>query len=59
MSKINALEARLDALSEQALHAAARESAREVFERMLSEKKQNESFPNQEDKDSERKQLPE
>lgn len=31
LSKINALEAKLSALSEQALHAAAKEAAREVF----------------------------
>ncbi len=37
MSKINALEARLDALSEQALHAAAREAAQQVFENMASQ----------------------
>ncbi|MBP0019289.1 MAG: hypothetical protein J7647_17265 [Cyanobacteria bacterium SBLK] len=39
-SKINALEARLDALSEKALHAAIREEARgearDFFERMTS-----------------------
>ena len=37
VSKINALEARLDALSEQALHAAAREAAQQVFEKMVSQ----------------------
>ncbi|MEB3309293.1 MAG: hypothetical protein VKJ02_03595 [Snowella sp.] len=39
MSKINVLEAKLAALSEQALHAAAKEAAREVFEKMVSERK--------------------
>ncbi len=32
LSKINALEARLSALSEQALHAAAQQAARAVME---------------------------
>ncbi len=36
LSKINALEAKLSALSEQALHAAAKEAAREVFEKMVT-----------------------
>lgn len=39
LSKINALEAKLSALSEQALHAAAKEAAREVFEKMITDKK--------------------
>jgi hypothetical protein len=40
LSKINALEARLNALSEQALHAAAKEAANQAFEKMISEQKQ-------------------
>lgn len=40
LSKINALEARLSALSEQALHAVAKESAIEVFEKLVAERKQ-------------------
>ncbi|WP_204151944.1 hypothetical protein [Leptolyngbya sp. CCY15150] len=36
-SKIHALESRLDALSEQALHSVAREAAIQVFEKMGSE----------------------
>lgn len=56
LSKINALEARLDALSEQALHATAKEAALQVFERMLSER-EKEIFVNQ--GDDERKKLPE
>jgi preprotein translocase subunit SecA len=39
LSKINALEAKLSALSEQALHAAAKEAAREVFEKMVADRK--------------------
>jgi hypothetical protein len=39
LSKINALEAKLSALSEQALHAAAKEAAMQVFEKMFNEKK--------------------
>lgn len=39
LSKINALEAKLSALSEQALHAAVKEAAREVFEKMITDKK--------------------
>jgi cysteinyl-tRNA synthetase len=39
ISKINALEAKLNALSEQALHAAAKEAAIQVFERMMSDKR--------------------
>lgn len=55
LSKINALEAKLDALSEQALHAAAKEAALQVFEKMVAEKKiSNLSNQNQE----ETKQLP-
>jgi uncharacterized protein YaaR (DUF327 family) len=38
LSKINALEAKLAALSEQALHAAAKEAAIQVFEKMMSDK---------------------
>jgi uncharacterized protein YaaR (DUF327 family) len=41
LSKINALEAKLTALSEQALHAAAKEAAREVFEKMIIERQIN------------------
>ena len=41
LSKINALEARLNALSEQALHAAAKEAAARVFEKMASERTQD------------------
>jgi uncharacterized protein YaaR (DUF327 family) len=41
LSKINALEAKLTALSEQALHAAAKEAAREVFEKMVIERQIN------------------
>jgi cysteinyl-tRNA synthetase len=44
LSKINALEAKLNALSEQALHATAKEAAREVFERMVAEKNQGINF---------------
>lgn len=47
LSKINALEGRLNALSEQALHAAAKEAATQVYERFLSEKKQQNSFSNE------------
>jgi hypothetical protein len=36
-SKVSALEARLDALSEKALHAAARDAAVEVMGRLMSE----------------------
>ncbi|MEB3248667.1 MAG: hypothetical protein VKK07_04920 [Merismopediaceae bacterium] len=43
LSKINALEAKLSALSEQALHAAAKEAAREVFEKMVANRKLEES----------------
>jgi uncharacterized protein YaaR (DUF327 family) len=39
LSKINALEAKLAALSEQALHAAAKEAAIQVFEKMISDKR--------------------
>jgi hypothetical protein len=56
LSKINALEAKLNALSDQALHAIAREEARQIFERMLAEKKQD-IFSNK--NDDERMQLPE
>ncbi len=55
LSKINALEARLDALSEQALHATAKEAALQVFERMISERGKD-SFVSQ--SDDERKKLP-
>ncbi|MEL6488809.1 MAG: hypothetical protein AAFQ95_02505 [Cyanobacteria bacterium J06621_3] len=55
VSKTNALEARLEALSEQALHATAKEAALQVFEKMLSEKNQN-FFPDTPNED--RKQLP-
>ena len=55
LSKINVLEARLDALSEQALHATAKEAALQVFERMLSEREKD-IFISQEDE--EKKQLP-
>jgi len=37
LSKINALEARLDALSEKALHAAAKEAAMEIYKKMATE----------------------
>lgn len=47
LSKINALEARLQALSEQALHATAKEAAIQVIERMISEKKRD-TFVNEE-----------
>jgi predicted nuclease with TOPRIM domain len=40
LSRINALESKLNAISEQALQAIAREEARLIFERMLAEKKQ-------------------
>jgi hypothetical protein len=56
LSKINALESRLNAISEQALQAIAREEARLIFERMLAEKKQD-IFSNK--NDDERRQLPE
>jgi predicted nuclease with TOPRIM domain len=56
LSKINALESKLNAISEQALQAIAREEARLIFERMLAEKKQD-IFSNK--NDDERKQLPE
>jgi uncharacterized protein YaaR (DUF327 family) len=55
LSKINALEAKLEALSQQALHAAAKEAAVQVFERMVAEKEKN-IFPNQ--NPGEGKQLP-
>ncbi len=42
LSKINALEAKLEALSKQALHAAAKEAALQVFEKMISEQRVNE-----------------
>ncbi len=60
MSKINALEARREALSEQALHATEKEAALQVFEKMLSDKKKD-IFVDKDfvDKDNERKQLPE
>ena len=41
LSKINALEARLNALSEQGLHAAAKEAALQVFEKMASQRTQD------------------
>jgi hypothetical protein len=56
LSKINSLESKLNAISEQALQAIAREEARLIFERMLAEKKQD-IFSNK--NDDERKQLPE
>ena len=56
LSKINALEARLDALSEQALHATAKEAALKVFERMISEQGKD-AFVNKGEED--KKQLPE
>jgi hypothetical protein len=56
LSKINALESKLNAISEQALQAIAREEARLIFERMLAEKKQD-IFSNE--NDDKRKQLPE
>jgi hypothetical protein len=43
LSKINALEAKLDALSEKALHAAAKEAAIEVFEKMAAERQLDKS----------------
>ncbi len=46
LSKINALEAKLAALSEQALHAAAKEAALQVFEKMVTEQ-QSSSLSNQ------------
>jgi predicted nuclease with TOPRIM domain len=56
LSKINALEARLEALSQQALHAAAKDAAVQVFEKMMSERKQD--FMNLQDP-NDNKQLPE
>jgi excinuclease UvrABC nuclease subunit len=56
LSKINALEARLEALSQQALHAYAKDAAVQVFEKMLSERKQD-LFANP--PGDEKKQLPE
>jgi hypothetical protein len=55
LSKINALEAKLDALSEKALHAAAKEAAMQVFEKMAAERKID-SFSNQDQQEV--KQLP-
>jgi uncharacterized coiled-coil DUF342 family protein len=55
LSKINALEARLEALSQQALHAAAKDAAVQVFEKMMGERKQD--FMNLQDP-SQNKQLP-
>jgi phage shock protein A len=55
LSKINALEAKLDALSQIALHAAAKEAAIEVFEKMASDRQLDKS---NQVKD-ETKQLPE
>jgi len=43
LSKINALEAKLDALSEKALHSAAKEAAIEVFEKMAAERQLDKS----------------
>ncbi|WP_293354743.1 MULTISPECIES: hypothetical protein [unclassified Microcoleus] len=55
LSKINALEAKLTALSEQALHAAAKDAALQVFEKMVAERQfSNISSQTQE----ETKQLP-
>jgi chromosome segregation ATPase len=56
LSKINALEARLEALSQHALHAYAKDAAVQVFEKMLSERKQD-FFAAQPGED--KKQLPE
>jgi len=56
LSNINALEAKLDALSEKALHAAAKEAAIEVSEKMVVER-QSDKLSNQV-KDG-TKQLPE
>jgi hypothetical protein len=50
------LEARLEALSQQALHAYAKDAAVQVFEKMLSERKQD-LFANP--PGDEKKQLPE
>jgi hypothetical protein len=54
-SKINALEARLNALSEQALHAAMKDAANQAVAKMIAEQQSNIITQ----QGAERKQLPE
>jgi hypothetical protein len=54
-SKINALEARLNALSEQALHAAMKDAANQAVAKMIAEQQSNIITQQW----TERKQLPE
>jgi uncharacterized coiled-coil DUF342 family protein len=55
LSKINALEAKLEAISQQALHAYAKDAAYQLVKEMMAERKQD--FVNLQDS-SQNKQLP-